>query len=72
MIGSSEIIVFGMVLAFFGVVALAVVDIIKRKDLSDNMKVFWVLLVFVFNLLGVFLYLAVKTWQYYEMGKRGE
>ena len=72
MIGSSEIIVFGMVLALFGAVALTVVDIFKRKDLGDGMKVFWVLVVIFLNLLGIFIYILVKTWQYYEMGRRGE
>lgn len=66
MIGSSEM----LVLVLFGAVALAVVDVIRRKNLSDNMKAFWVLVVFIFNLLGIFIYLIVKTWQYYEMGKR--
>jgi hypothetical protein len=66
MIGSSEM----LVLILLGAIALAVVDIIRRKDLSDNMKAFWVFWVFIFNLLGIFIYLLAKTWQYYEMGKR--
>ncbi len=68
MIGNQEI----LLLVLLGAIGLAVVDIIKRKDLSDNMKAFWVLVVFVFNLPGIFIYLLVKTWQYYGMGKRGE
>lgn len=68
MIGNQEI----LILLLIGVIGLGVVDVVKRKDLSDNMKAFWILAVLVFNLLGIFIYLLVKTWQYYGMGKRRE
>ncbi len=69
MLGASELILFALTLLYFLLIAFYVHDAVKREDISSHEKTFWIMTMFIFNLLGIIAYIFAKTWKYYRLGR---
>jgi hypothetical protein len=70
-LGASEFVLFSLTLLYFLLLAFYVHDAVRRRDISDLEKTFWIMTMFAFNFFGIIGYILVKTWKYYRIGGKG-
>ncbi len=68
MLAASELTVLGILAAYVLLLAFFTRDAISRRDIGDNEKTFWILLMYLMSFAGILLYVLAKAFKYYRMG----